>query len=117
MAFNIFQTDPGWHIGCSLKVCNVASKWQLAQRVGGSMAENPGLIGVSEAARTLGVSESTVRRLADRGEIEGFRVSGTRVISVASVNALRVAREEAMLASVDGDPPEVGADDGLAMGL
>ena len=60
------------------------------------MGENPGLIGVSEAARALGVSESTIRRLADRRDLTGFRVGATRLIESASIETLLATRQKAL---------------------
>jgi excisionase family DNA binding protein len=41
------------------------------------MAEMGELLGTSEVARRLGVSESTVARLADRGALPSFRLTPT----------------------------------------
>lgn len=55
----------------------------------------PLAVDVLEAARMLGASESTVRRLDRRGELESFRLAtGARRYVVASIEAY-VARQVA----------------------
>lgn len=52
------------------------------------------LVTVSEAARTLRVSEQTVRNLERRGVLPASRLSnGTRVFERGDVDALRANRE------------------------
>jgi excisionase family DNA binding protein len=49
-------------------------------------------ITTSRAARTLGLSESMVRVLADRGQLPCTRVGSLRVFNLADVLRLRAAR-------------------------
>ena len=49
----------------------------------------------AEAARRLGVGVATVRALADKGELEMNRTALGRLISAASVDKLKTAREKA----------------------
>jgi excisionase family DNA binding protein len=55
------------------------------------MDTKPTFVTLREAAKTLGVHESTVRRYADRGLIHAARLpSGVRRLRRADVDALRV---------------------------
>jgi excisionase family DNA binding protein len=54
------------------------------------MATNPTYVTLREAAKSLGVHESTVRRYADRGLIDATRLpSGVRRLRRADVEALQ----------------------------
>ena len=46
------------------------------------------LVGLAEAAKLLGVSIFTVRRLADAGDIRVVNVGARRLISLAEVNKI-----------------------------
>lgn len=60
-----------------------------------SQAMDPGFT-VSEAARELGCSEGTIRRKADRGELQFVRVGGNRarLITRASLALAKRERDE-----------------------
>jgi excisionase family DNA binding protein len=48
------------------------------------------LIGLEEAARLLGVSVFTIRRLADAGEIRVVNVAARRLISFAEIERIKL---------------------------
>jgi excisionase family DNA binding protein len=52
------------------------------------------MIGLSEAARLLAVSAMTVRRLADKGDIDSIRTPLGRVVSRASVEQVAEERRQ-----------------------
>ena len=57
------------------------------------MASGDSLVTVSSVARTLEISESSVRKLSDEGALPVERTStGMRVFRVADVEELRLAR-------------------------
>ncbi len=52
------------------------------------------MIGVGEAARILGLSETMVRKLADKGDLVCFKTANLgRLFNPKDVEALRVKRE------------------------
>ena len=62
--------------------------------------KKPVLISVKQAAKAMSLSERTVWRMLERGELESGKVNGVRRVTVASVekriaSALEATREQA----------------------
>jgi excisionase family DNA binding protein len=61
-----------------------------------AVVESPELVTVSTAARLLGVSEGTVRSLANRGALRCRWILGQRVFDVADIERVRAERQRAV---------------------